>query len=279
MPRMIVVTGATGNIGLPLVHMLRAGGHAMRVIARDAARATKLLGPDVPIADATSPDALAGATKAFFLGHAGPGLGDEAGAFAERARTAGVEHVVAISSGTIAMQPPTTIGRWHAELEARVRATGIAWTFVRPGNFASNALRWAGTIRGKSTVFAAKPDGASAPIDPYDIAAVAYAALVQDGHAGKTYTVQGPEQMTARDQVAAIAEAIGRPLNVVEVPPEQARAGMIGAGLPAEMADAIVELLGRSEPALTTTVRDVTGREPRTFATWVAEHRAAFAPG
>ena len=277
MSRMIVVTGATGNIGLPLVQMLRSESHAMRVIARDPARATKLLGPDVPIVDAASPDALAGASKAFLLGHAGPELGRQAGAFAERARAAGVEHVVAISSGTIAMDPPTTIGRWHAELEADVRATGIAWTFVRPGNFASNALRWAGTIRGKSTVFAAKPDGASAPIDPYDIAAVAFAALVNDGHAGKTYAVMGPARMTAREQVAVIAEVIGRPLSLVEVSPEQARAGMIGAGMPVQMADSIVELLGRSDPKLTTTVKDVTGREPRTFATWVAANRAAFA--
>ena len=276
MPRMIVVTGATGNIGLPLVHMLRSGGHALRVLARDPARATKLLGPDVPIADAASPEAFAGAAKAFYLGHPSPTLGDEAGAFAARAKAAGVQHVVAISSGTIPMQPPTTIGRWHAELEDQMRATGIALTFVRPGNFASNALRWAGMIRAKSTVFMAKPDSPSAPIDPYDIAAVACAALVQDGHAGKTYTVQGPEQMTARQQVAAIADAIGKPISVVEVAPEQARGGMIGAGMPAEMADAIVELLGRSDPQLTTTVRDVTGALPRTFATWVAEHRAAY---
>lgn len=277
MPRMIVVTSATGNIGQPLVQMLRAGGHAMRVIARDPARATKLLGADVPIADAASPDALAGATKAFYLGHPSPTLGDEAGAFAARAKSAGVQHVVAISSGTIAMDPPTTIGRWHAELEDHIRATGIAWTFVRPGNFASNSLRWAGMIRAKSTVFMAKPDAPSAPIDPYDIAAVACAALVEDGHAGRTYTVQGPEQMTARAQVAAIGLAIGRPLNVVEVPPDGARAGMIGAGMPALMADAIVELLGRSEPQLTTTVHDVTGAAPRSFSTWVAEHRHAFA--
>jgi uncharacterized protein YbjT (DUF2867 family) len=279
MPRMIVVTGAAGNIGLPLVQMLRGGGHAMRVIARDPARATKLLGPDVTIADAASPDALAGAAKAFFLGHPSPTLGDEAGAFAARAKAAGIAHVVAISSGTIAMQPATTIGRWHAELEDHLRATGIAWTLVRPGNFASNALRWAGTIRAKSSVVMAKPDAPSAPIDPYDIAAVAYAALVQDGHAGKTYSVQGPDQMTARQQVAVIAEAIGRVLDVVEVPPEQARAGMIGAGMAPQMADAIVELLGRSDPQLTTTVHDITGVAPRSFATWVAANRAAFATG
>ncbi|HEX4454986.1 MAG TPA: NAD(P)H-binding protein [Kofleriaceae bacterium] len=273
---MIVVTGASGNIGQPLIRMLRAAGQSVRVLARDPARTTKLLGPDVVVADATSPDALAGATKAFFLDHAGPELGANAAAFARTANTAGVAHVVAISSGTIAMQPPTVIGGWHAELERAIEASGIAWTFLRPGNFASNALRWAPAIRASGKVFAAKPDGASAPIDPHDIAAVACAALVGRGHEGKTYSIMGPAAMTARAQVAAIAAELGRPLEVIEVPIDQARAGMMKSGMPESIANSIVELLGRSDPQLTTTVKDVTGTEPRTFAQWVHAHRDAF---
>jgi uncharacterized protein YbjT (DUF2867 family) len=272
---MIVVTGATGNIGLPLVHMLRAANKPFRVLARDPLRAAKLLGADVAIADAASPDALAGATKAFFLGHPGPELGAAAGAFAASAKAAGVGHVVAISSGTIDMHPPTIIGGWHVDLERAF--AGVPSTFLRPGNFASNALRWAPTIRAKSSVFLPKPDSPSIPVDPYDIASVAFAALTGDGHAGKIYSVQGPAAMTAREQVAIIAETIGRAINVVEVSAEQARNGMIGSGMPARMADAIVELFGHSEPRPSSAVLDVTGAAPRTFAAWAHEHRAAFA--
>jgi uncharacterized protein YbjT (DUF2867 family) len=153
----------------------------------------------------------------------------------------------------------------------------VACTFLRPGNFASNALRWAPTIRAKSTVFAPKPDSPSIPVDPYDIAAVAFASLVNDGHAGKIYSVQGPTVMTARTQAAIIADAIGKPIHVVEVSAEQALAGMTRAGLALEMAKAVVELIGHSHPKQSSAVLDVTGTVPRTFAAWVAEHRAAFA--
>ena len=274
---MIAVTSATGNIGLPLVKMLREARAPVRVLARDPARARQMLGPDVEIVDAASPGALAGARAAFFLAHAGPELGDAAAAFARAAKAAGVAHVVAISSGTIHIQPQVAIGRWHLALEQAIEASGVGWTFLRPGNFASNALRWAPMIRARGTVFAARPDAPSAPIDPFDIAAVAAAALLGPGHEGKTYTLDGPAEMSARDQVAVIGEAIGKPLTVVEVSPEQARDGMVKGGVPPHMAEAIVELIGRGGPRRSDDVHAVTGRTPRPFATWVAEQRAAFA--
>ncbi len=174
------------------------------------------------------------------------------------------------------MTPPVAIGAWHAAMEATIAAAGVATTYLRPDNFASNSLRWAPTIRAKSMVFAPLADGQSVPIDPYDIAAVAHAALTQPGHEGKIYTLSGPAVMSTRDQVAVIAAELGRPLRVVDVSVEQARDGMMGSGMPAVLANAIVELFGHT-PRPTTTVEDITGRPPRTYAAWIAEHRAAFA--
>jgi uncharacterized protein YbjT (DUF2867 family) len=272
---MILVTGATGNIGGPLVTQLLGSGERIRVRARDVARArarlpstVDIVGTDAPIAAA-----LAGCDRAFFLDHPGPELADAAAAFAAAARAAGVRNVVVVSSGTIEMTPQPRLGAWHLALEHAF--AGVPCTFLRPDNFASNALRWAPTIRDRGMVFATQADSRSVPIDPADIAAVAHAALVQPGHAGKTYTLSGPQVMTAREQVAALAEVLGKPVQLVEVPADRARAGMIGSGMPAEMADAVLELIGH-EPRPTTTVRDVTGRTTRTFAAWAAEHRAAF---
>jgi len=278
----ILVTGGTGNIGAALVRMLVASGHGVHVITRDHARARAALGEAVELveADLTQPaslaSAFAGVERALFLGGAGPNLATVAGAFASAARNAGVRHVVAISSGTIEMTPPVVVGAWHAALEAAITATGLATTFLRPDNFASNSLRWSPTIRAKSMVFAPIADGQSVPIDPDDIAAVAHAALTRPGHEGRTYVLSGPAVMSTRDQVAAIAAELGRPIRVVDVPIEQARDGMIGSGMPAMLADAILELLGHT-PRPTTTVEAITGRPPRTYAAWVAEHRAAFA--
>ena len=274
---MILVTGATGNIGGALVRMLLDGGHEVRVLTRDRARVTAS-GVDIAVGDLEQPEtlapALAGVDRAFFVFHAGPQLAARAADFAQAARAAGVRHVVAVSSGTIEMDPLPLIGRWHLALEEAF--AGVATTtFLRPDNFASNALRWAPMIRERSMVFAPYADGQSTPIDPHDIAAVAHVALTTPGHDGKIYTLSGPAVMTAREQVAVIAAELGRELTVVDAPPEQARAGMVRSGMPEQMANAILELLNRP-PRPTTTVRDVTGVAPRSFATWVHEHLAAF---
>lgn len=279
--RKILVSGGTGNIGTALVRMLHGSGAPVRVAARDIARAAAVLGAAIELVegDLTRPESLAAAfaevDRAFLVCPAGPGMAATAGAFAAAARHAGVQHIVAISSETIEIEPRVALGAWHAALERAITATGVATTFLRPNNFASNALRWAPTIRSKSMVFAARADGQSVPIDPWDIAAAAHAALTRPGHEGKVYTLTGPAVMSTRDQVEAIAAELGRPLRVVDVSIEQARAGMIGSGMPAIMADAILELLGQL-PRPTPVVREVTGVEPRSFAQWVRDHRAAF---
>jgi uncharacterized protein YbjT (DUF2867 family) len=285
---MILVTGATGNIGGPLTRMLVEAGHPVRALSRDAAKAKNALpngGVDVAQGDLTKPDtlapALAGAKKAFFVYGASPRLADVGAAFFEAARAAGVRHVVCLSSYTVAIDPPVAIGRWHRALEERLKSTDLAWTMLRPGNFATNTLRWASMVKGQGAVFAPHASGNSAPIDPYDIAAVAFHALRDDAHHGKTHVLTGEEMLTPRDQAEKIGAAIGKPVRFVEVPEEKARAGMVAHGMPEMMAEAILELIRwntRPEGGLrTTTVREITGRAPRTYDDWLREHARAFA--
>jgi uncharacterized protein YbjT (DUF2867 family) len=280
---MILVSGGTGNIGSELVRLLKASEKtAFRVLSRDRARAAATLGEDVEIAqgDVATGEGLAAALKgverAFFVTSVGPDVGVAASAFATAARAARVRRIVAVSSGTVEMQPPVLLGKWHVALEGALAASGAACTFLRPGNFASNTLRWAPMIRAKSTVFAPLADALTVPIDPLDIAAVAFAALHGAGHDGKAYLLTGPEAMTTRQQVEAISKAIGRAIEVVDVPAEKAREGMVGAGVPPIMADAIVELFGHSPPRTNTIIREITGRDARPYSDWVARHVAQF---
>jgi uncharacterized protein YbjT (DUF2867 family) len=186
---------------------------------------------------------------------------------------------VLLSSDTTLMEPIGAIGRWHLAAEQQLEATGIAWTMLRPGNFASNVLRWVPMIKAQGAVFG-PAGGKSAPIDPYDIASVAVKALTTAGHEGKKYHLTGPELLTAAEQVDIIGAALGKALRYVEVPDEGARAGMLRSGMPEALADAVLELVGQARagrgPASTTTVREVTGAEPRTFAMWVKAHLSAF---
>jgi uncharacterized protein YbjT (DUF2867 family) len=280
---MIVVTGATGDIGGEVTRQLVSMGEKVRVVARDPAKAAAL-GAAVEVArgdllqQGTLDEAFAGATKAFLMAHAVdlPKVAENALAAAKRG---GVEHVVLLSSNTTLMDPIGSIGRWHLAAEQQLEATGMAWTMVQPGNFASNSLRWAPMIKAQGAVFG-PAGGKSAPIDPYDIASVAVRALATPGHEGKKYHLTGPELVTAAEQVGIIGAALGKPLRYVEVPDEGARAGMLRSGMSETIADAILELIVQArdgrEQWQTTTVREVAGAEPRTFARWVEAHLSAF---
>src|SRR6185295_10761286 len=281
---MILVTGATGSIGSELVQLLSARGHPLRALVRNPARG-ETLRPGMEIAQGdlsrpeTLPGALAGAEKLFamFYAHDIPSL---APPLFDAARRAGVRHVVFLSSATIRIQPPAKIGSWHLAGEEALKATGLAFTMLRPGNFDTNVLGWAGTIRGQGKVFVPFADSRSAPIDQRDIAAVAAAALTGPGHEGKTYVLGGPEVLTPRRQVELIAAAIRRPIELVEVPEAGARAGMMKGGMTEEMANAVLELMrsgdGEAHDLVTTAVRDLTGAPARTFETWARDHANAF---
>jgi uncharacterized protein YbjT (DUF2867 family) len=280
---MILVTGATGDVGGGVVRRLVAAGAPVRVLARDPNKAAALgTGVAVALGDLMRPEtfaaALAGVQQLFLMAHAGD-LPAVAAHAAPAARAAGVRHVVLLSSSTVLIDPIPTIGKLHLAAEQAVEAAGLSWTMLRPGNFASNTLRWAPTIKAQGAVFAPAGEIESAPIDPEDIAQVAARALSEAGHAGKRYVLTGEERMSAARQVEIIGSVIGKPLRFVDVPKDKARAGMIRSGMSEHIADAILELIGRpasGELLSTTTVREVTGVAPRSFESWVRAHRAAF---
>ena len=162
-------------------------------------------------------------------------------------------------------------------MERRIRESGLAWTFVRPGMFAANALGWwAAQIREHDLVRWPYGDAATAPIDERDIAAVAVRALLDDVHSGADYVITGPQSLTQREQVLIIGDVIGRQLQFEEITPDDARREL---GFPPAAMNMLLSAWSAAVglPAyVTTTVAEVTGKAPRTFAEWVANHEEAF---
>jgi Predicted nucleoside-diphosphate-sugar epimerases len=282
---MLLVTGATGNIGRPLVHELSARGAKLRVLVRDPARAADLPeSAERVVADLAEPATLApaftGVDRLFLLT---PGIGTAHTAHAvAAAQDAGVTHIVHLSSTNVLGDPMPAMGRWHHDREEIVRASGIPATFLRPGGFMTNALEWAATIRDGYVVDPVGP-GRFAPIDPADIAAVAAAVMTEDGHSGRSYALTGDETMTVTEQVQIISAAIGVPIEV-RSPASTAEAvrSRFPAGAPPALVDAITEgfLLMRADTVgfRTDTVSDLLGRPPRTFTDWCARNADAFRP-
>jgi uncharacterized protein YbjT (DUF2867 family) len=282
---MILITGATGNIGRELVRELGATGVAFRALVRDPARASGWPArAECVVGDLGDPvtltPAFVGVDRLFLLT---PGIGlDHVAAAVAAAEAAGVRHIVHLSSYNVLGDPMPAMGRWHHEREEIIRASGIPATFLRPGGFMTNALEWAATIRDGGFVLDPVGPGRAALIDPADIAAVASLVLTQQGHEGARYTLTGDEPLTVAEQVGIIARTIGREIEVREAAtPAEALASRYPNGAPPALAEALIEGLAllRADTIgfRTDTAERLLGRRPRRFGDWCRRHAGAFA--
>ncbi|RZS78850.1 NAD(P)H-binding protein [Pigmentiphaga kullae] len=276
---MILVTGATGNVGACVVRRLVQAGERVRALARDPSVAGFPAGVEICAGDLSAPEGLEQAFKGvdrLFLFT--PASGTRS--VARVAREAGVRRVVLLSSAATQKADPriNPIAARHAAAEAAVREASLRWTFLRPDSFAANACAWAGSIRREGVVRAAYPDAQRNPIHEDDVAAVAVAALLDAAHEGHAYALTGPAVITQAGQVQAIADAIGKPLRFEALTREQALAAR-PPGTPVEVAERLLDYALKSvatAPAVTDAVERVTGRPARSFAQWARDHAAAF---
>ncbi len=279
---MIVVTGATGNVGRPLVAALAAAGEHVTAVSRGVSAASVPDGVRFRRADLTDPEGLRPAlegAEALFLQNTGASvhLLSPPDILAV-AKEAGVGRVVLLSSQGVATRPESeSHGVLGRSFEDAVRQSGLDWTILRPGGFASNTYAWADSVRTRRTVAAPFGDVGLPVIDPADIGEVAAACLV-GRHAGQVYELTGPVRITPRRQAEAIGAALGEPIRFVEQTPDEARAQMLRF-MPAPVAETTLAILGAPTPAeqrISPDVERVLGRAPRPFASWAARHVAAF---
>lgn len=279
---MILVTGATGNIGRELIRLLLAQKQSVRALTREPARANLPAQVDVRAADLSDPATLAGAfdgiERALLLTHI-PGDPAQADHALAAAKSAGVRHIVVISSmSTEALIPGDAIGEGHRLLEQKVGDSAIPATLLRPGTFTSNALFWAEQVRAGNIVRGMDFPPA-ALIDPWDIAAIAALALTTPGHEGKTYGLTGGERLSSSDQIAILAQVLDKPLSFEPLPLEALRQFVSHNGAGLGDPDAIIKALTNpnvpwAQPR--PIARDLLGREPRSFRQWAQAHASAF---
>jgi uncharacterized protein YbjT (DUF2867 family) len=272
---MYLVTGATGNVGSELVAALAAAGEPVRALVRSP---RSIPGAEAIVGDLNRPDGLAealqGVRGVFLL----PGYDDLPSTLALAARS-GVEKVVLLSGGSAASGDlGNAVARYMIESERAVEHSGLAWTFVRSGAFMSNALRWLPQLEAGDVVRVPFPTVRTAPIDPYDIAAVAFQALTSDRHLGDILRVSGPDSLLPEDQIAVLADVLGRELHCIGLSDAEARAEL-EATMPVEYVDAFFSFYvdgTLDESQVLPTVQEVTSRAPRTFEQWVRAHASAF---
>jgi uncharacterized protein YbjT (DUF2867 family) len=285
----IIVTGATGTIGRLVVAGLLDAGHTVRGMSRHPQRASLPDGADVVFGDLDDP---------FTLRHAFDGAAqlvliavpETVEAVVSRAKQAGIKHVVVVSSAAVTAGYDTT---YNAVVEQAVMDSGLDWSIVRPGEFATNSLLiWGPAIKTNRRAVEPFPDQIGHPIHEADIADVVLANLLDPRRRGRIDTIIGRDSLTKREQVAVIAEAIGEQITLDEVSAEQAH-GFYRAqgGFAATNADFLfgfesydgVEGI-TDEPHDTSapdddaylTLDQITGTPARTFRQWAHDHAPDF---
>lgn len=269
----ILVTGATGNVGRHVVDQLLRADQRVRVLTRNPKAANLPDGVEVVTGDLSAPHTLLPAFNGVTAMHLITFDGDGGGPLktgpeiVELATSAGVRRVTVLWSGE------------EGPVEQAVEGSELEWTFLRPVEYMSNMLAWAESIRADGVVQEPFGGRLDATIDEADIGAVAARALLENGHAGRRYTLTGPEVLTVPDKVLAIGAAIGRDLQFVELSEQQARERMRKSGTVEDVIDFVIGWYASPPKAAYTilpTVEEVTGRPARTIAQWAAEHAKIF---
>lgn len=240
-----LVTGATGNVGSKVVELLLERGDRPRVFVRDANKARLHFGnrADVFVGDLADPESLSVAldgVDGLFLVNSGPQIPTRDEAVANTAKTAGVKHLVKLSSMDV--QHGLAIGAWHERGEAAVRASGVSYTFVQPTGFMSNLLAWAPSVKGEGIVRSSTGNGRRAFIHPDDIAAIVVKVLTSYAYHGQSLPITGPEALTFREVTARIGAVIGKPLTFQPISDDEARLGYSRISGSAEETEAHVSL-------------------------------------
>lgn len=282
---MILVTGATGNIGRPLIDLLVGEGADVRAVTRAPKAAGLPAGVEVAEGDPSRPDTITphlhGVTSLFLNPRT---VGTVAGELLDIVKRHGVMRVVTVSAINCdddpVRQPSRYRGEYNKEVEDAVIGSGLEWVSLRSSIYASNTIGlWAAQIRAGDVVFGPYPAATITPIDERDIARVGARALLTDELLGRRVELTGPQRFTQEEMVTTIGDAIGKSLRYQEVPPERARQGIVGAGFSEQFADALLAMQAQSieQPApVTGEVEKILGRPPFGYAQWAADHTAAF---
>jgi uncharacterized protein YbjT (DUF2867 family) len=280
---MILITGASGNVGKEVLKQIVASGAKVRAAFQTVGKAAAApSGVEIVTMDYNEPStiqaALKGVERVFLVGPPTPNLPALERKAIDEIKQSGARHVVKLSAMG---GRGTTFPRQHADSEDYIKSSGVAYTFLRPNGFMQNFVTYYGaTINSQNAFYGSQGDGQISHIDLRDVAAAAVKALTEDGHQGKAYTLTGPEGLSNARVAEILSDDTGREIKYVDLPAEQFKQALVGAGLPEWSANALNDLQqfyrAGEASAVTRDVEQLLRRKPTSFEQFSRDYAQAF---
>jgi len=283
---MILVTGATGKTGGAAAQSLLKRGAPIRVLVRDAEKASALkeAGAELVIGNASDRDSVAkaldGVDRALLiLPNSDEQVAQEA-QFVDLAKEAGVKHLVKMSSMEAVPGTTNPIPSIHVQSENYIRESGLPWTFIKPNFFMQNLMGSAATIKEQGKFFMPMKDGKTAMADVRDLGEAMAVVLTEDGHEGQSYELTGPELLSFADVADRFSQALGRKIEYVDVPMdgymEKIAPFLLNDWHVNAVKELFTEIAAGGLDYTTDTIQKLLGREPVSVKQFAEDHKAVF---
>lgn len=280
------MTGANGRTGGAVVAELASQGVPCRALVYEPDGPLDPVPPGVEVVagDYERPEsldaAMAGVQRMFLVAPGSPTLVRHETNAILAARRSGVRHVVKLSALGAGVSP-FAITHWHAEMERKLRGSGLTWTFLRPNFFMQNFLvMFDDRIAVESSFSASAGTGKISMVDYRDVALVAARALTSENHGGRIHVVTGPEALSFVEAARRMSAVLGREIRYLDLPSDQERRDLVAHGVRPAFAETLLGLFAFFREGhgavVTDSVATVGGREPRTFDQFLEESAPAF---
>ena len=285
---MILVTGATGNVGSAVLAELADKPVAVRALVRDPARLT-VRADNIEVVqgdfanEADVRRALGGVEVAFLASNFSPAMVDLQSRFIALAKITHVRRLVHLSGVGANMQICCARAlRWLGQLEATAADSGMTVTHLRSTFFMQNLFQFAPAIKKQGVIAGPFRSGRWTFVDARDVGAVGAAALLNEQHDGQTYVVTGNEALSYQEVAERLSSKLDKQVRYLDITANEARGQLQAAGASPVMIEATLELWDACASNLinvapTSVVQELTGRAPRSLDDFIADYRSRFA--
>lgn len=281
---MILITGATGQVGGEAARTLAAKGKRVRALVRDLSRATGLDGIELVQGDFEDDSSIAraldGVESVLLTGRDSPNTVALQSTVLKKILQSKVRHVVKLSAIGAKRESPIKLMRDHFVVDEQLRVGPTDWTLLQPHLYMQNLTRAASLVRKQGKLSAPMGDLHIPLVDTRDVGMAAAVVLLDpSAHAAKTYQLTGPKMYSYGDVAQMLSNILGRPVTYTPIAPDDFESSLKAAGISDWRAFDLAHITsayGPKDYELSADFEKLVGHSPTSLATFMEDYRDTF---